>query len=171
MSLYCPNTFWGHFFMHKYHLQNRTKCIKSINEFTNGNCYIKPVWIAINMTGNLNTELHCEFICYFVERNRKKKKIKWHTFIPSVSRTHLEQGKLKTNLNYQPKSIFYAWISNQIIWVTVWGCFWVLFSSRLRLRDWIESNPIKSGTTYFKTQSNAAGPSGAFTERIMPAKR
>lgn len=37
-------------------------------------------------------------------------------------------------------------------------------------RDWIESNPIKSGTTYFKTQSNAAGPNGAFTERIMPAE-
>lgn len=82
-----------------------------------------------------------------------------------LHRALLEQGKLKTNLNYQPKSIFYAWISNQIIWVTVWGCFWVLFSSRLRLRDWIESNPIKLGSTYFKTQSNAAaGPSTTFTQ-------
>ncbi len=99
-----------------------------------------------------------------------KYEIEWHTFTPSAPRTHLEQGKLKTNLNYQPKSIFYAWISNQIICVTVWSCFWVLFSSRLRLRDWIESNPIKSWTTYFKTQSNAAGPNGAFTERIMPAE-
>lgn len=130
--------------------------------------YIKPDWIAISMTGNLKTELHCEFICYFAPVEMKK--IESHTFTPNAPQAHLEQGKLKTNLNYQPKSIFYAWISNQIIWVTVWGCFWVLFSSRLRLRDWIESNPIKLGTTYFKMHSNAAGPNGSFTECIVPAE-
>lgn len=91
----------------------------------------------------------------FVTLWRANGKMRRHSFPLRVSRAHLEQGKLKTNLNYQPKSIFYAWISNQIIWVTVWGCFWVLFSTRLRLTDWIEWNPIKSGATYFRKQSYA----------------
>lgn len=94
MSLYCPNTFWGHLFMHKYHLQNRTKCIKSINEFTNGNCYIKPVWIAINMSGNLTTELHCEFICYFAAWYRS-------------NGTHLYRAFLK-----------HTW--NKVSWKQIW---------------------------------------------------